>query len=198
MTLVCDKLGVVQSTSLPRNPQCQDLVEEKNKVFKRKVEQKALVMGWKLSRTKHHTMEWRTLVEEILRNENDVPCKTYNTLCPYFCLFNRPRNVGNHQPFNSLSIAEIHTYMYERQKEVVTKRGQSVPTPDQVQFDIGDTVTVPNSIILVKTIIVTVLYSRQSQDNELIHILRTIIMITLSFHTHTTTPIFTLRFWRIL
>jgi hypothetical protein len=88
--------------------------------------------------------------------------------------------------------------MYERQNEGVTKRGQSVPTPDQVQFDIGDTVEVPNSIILVKTIIITVLYSRQSQDNKLIHILRTIIIMTLSFHTHTTTPILTLRFWRIL
>jgi transposase InsO family protein len=42
MTLVCEKLGVVQSTSLPRNPQCQGLVEERNRVLKRKVEQKAL------------------------------------------------------------------------------------------------------------------------------------------------------------
>jgi transposase InsO family protein len=56
MTLICDKLGVVQSTSLPRNPQSQGLVEERDRVLKRKVEQKALAMGCKLSRK--NTTPW--------------------------------------------------------------------------------------------------------------------------------------------
>jgi transposase InsO family protein len=72
MTPVCEKLGVKSSTSLPRNPQCQGLVEERNKTLKRKVEQKAMERGWKLSRSKKHTMEWMSIVHEIIRNENDA------------------------------------------------------------------------------------------------------------------------------
>jgi hypothetical protein len=109
MTTVCEKLGVKQSTSLPRNPQRQGLVEER-----RKVEQKTLERGWKLSRSKKHTMEWVPIVHEIIRNENDVPCKTYNTLTPYFVYHKRPRDVADHQPYNSVSIAEMDLFMYER------------------------------------------------------------------------------------
>jgi transposase InsO family protein len=123
MDLVCQKINITQSTSMPRNPQCKGLVEERNKVSKRKVEQLVLGRGWLVSRNKGHTIPWIRLAEEVIMNENNSPCKTYNTLSPYFCFHNRPRDADDHQPLNSHSIAELHQYMYNHQKLNTEKCG---------------------------------------------------------------------------
>lgn len=78
--------GIDHTTSRPRNPQCQGLVEERNKVLKEKILKIAMDNGWEehiaTAEEGERTMEWVPLARKIVESENLNKCQTYQ-LSPY-------------------------------------------------------------------------------------------------------------------
>ena len=61
--------------------------------------------------------DWVPFFKEVLANENVAPLKVYNGLTPFLCFNLRPKRGGDHEPLSPSDIAEMYTFMAERQQE---------------------------------------------------------------------------------
>ena len=93
MDELCKEFNIEQTHSRPRNPQCQGLVEERNKVVKRKIFEMKMAKGWVQQPTAKRrrgaagtvrTMEWIPVARSIVHSENLNKVTTYD-LSPYLC-----------------------------------------------------------------------------------------------------------------
>ena len=100
------------TTSKPRNPQCQGLVEERNKVVKEKILKLAMSDGWEEHiRTRadgKRVMDWVPLARKVVENENMNKCQTYG-LSPYLCFHGVARG-ANLSPLTSEVTTRTPTY----------------------------------------------------------------------------------------
>ena len=128
------------TTSLPRNPQCQGLVERRNSTLKTKIYKIAGERdGWVQG---DDVLEWRGILGEIIDNENNQKTRMYG-LTPYFCYHGRHRDAGDHLPVHEASRAEVQEYMHAQQIKVAEKRLQEVDWDDAVEkYGLGDEVHV--------------------------------------------------------
>ena len=138
MVDLCDSLNTVHSTSLPRNPQCQGLVEVRNKVIKTKISKRIAQEGnW------HHKCgrpyEWTKYLDDIVAEENDNPVTMYEGITPYYIMFGRPRKAGDHLPSNC-DLSLLSEYLQERQVRHAQKK--ELVTDTEVRFEVGQEVYV--------------------------------------------------------
>ena len=100
------------TTSKPRNPQCQGLVEERNKVVKEKILKLAMADGWEEHiRTRadgKRVMDWVPLARKVVENENMNKCQTYG-LAPYLC-FHGVARAANMNPLTSEVTPRTHIH----------------------------------------------------------------------------------------
>ena len=100
--------GMDHTSSRPRNPQCQGLVEERNKVVKEKILKLAMSKGWKEHiRTRADgvkVMDWVPLARKVVEKNK---CQTYG-LSPYLC-FHGVDRAANLLPLSSEVTTQIPT-----------------------------------------------------------------------------------------
>ena len=114
------------SHGLPRNPQCQGLVENRNKTFKRKITQSLTDALWEANPdydfNKEETFDWRPHFRRTLNAENDAPIKAYGGLTPRMCMFGRPALQPMATPLGSQQMSEMHAFMHQQQQKGKMKK----------------------------------------------------------------------------
>ena len=115
---VMTRLGVSKhTTSRPRNPQTQGLVEVRNGTIKKKILELALDQGFVQTKARKHrkkgvqtdenqVMDWVPLARKVVANENDQVCSTYDC-SPYLCYHHRERST-QFAPLSTEAIAGLH------------------------------------------------------------------------------------------
>ena len=126
------------SHGLPRNPQCQGLVENMNKQLKTKVMKKMYEQGY--NKERHTEWPWEDLLDEAVHEKNRQMIQMYN-VCAYTLLYGRVPEAPDHEPFDHLQRERLRLFAHNSQKERARRLGrkhaEGFPWPT---FDVGSKV----------------------------------------------------------
>ena len=123
--------GVPQSTSMPRNPQCQGLVEKFNDTLKIKLAKVCTDAGW------DHTMkefDWNKFLPEIMYGENTTMVFPSRTM-PFIAMNLRPPAAPDAMALEPEDVQELYDHMADLQHN--TNKMHTAR-----EFNIGDVVNV--------------------------------------------------------
>ena len=134
--LVRDLGGLDESHGRPRNPQCQGLVENANKTFKRKLKQICMDNGFTDAL---QVFDWVPLLGPLLISENDAPIPLYGGVSAFVCLHGAPRSSSRCRRLSATAVEKLHTYMHECQE---TRAGKLRQYPELEDLSIGSVVRV--------------------------------------------------------
>ena len=134
--LVRDLGGLDESHGRPRHPQCQGLVENANKTFKRKLKQICMDNGFTDAL---QVFDWVPLLGPLLISENDAPIPLYGGVSAFVCLHGAPRSSSRCRRLSATAVQKLHTYMHECQE---TRAGKLRQYPELEDLSIGSVVRV--------------------------------------------------------
>ena len=112
MAYCLDSMGIKSSTSAPRNPQCQGLIEKTNNTLKTHILKLCEVGGYSES---GQEWDWVQYLAQVTMHENTVGLKLYGGLNAFFCKNHRPGYSGECEPLDEDGKAELIAYMVKCQ-----------------------------------------------------------------------------------
>ena len=129
---------------LPRNAQCQGLVERLNRTFKSRMLKRAEHVGF--DSTKDNTFAWVPYLHEAIRQHNRNPIKMYGNLCPSELMNGCPPEAPDHQSLDPDELAQLHQYCAQSMIDAAAKRHNQDVNRHSAQFAVFE----PNDVVLVR------------------------------------------------
>jgi transposase InsO family protein len=103
------------SHSMPRNPQCQGLVERANGTIKKTTHKKMEADGFVIG--EDTTWNWVATLKAVTRAWNRRVVKLYG-FCPAFLMTGQPPEAPDHQSLNPAELLEVHEHCaYQMQRQ---------------------------------------------------------------------------------
>jgi hypothetical protein len=129
--------GMLQySHSMPRNPQCQGLVERMNRTIKELLHKQLTNDGW--VRTEHDVWDWRPYLERVVGILNRRQVKLYR-VSPCVMVTGQPPEAPDHMALSASELKGLHEFCAQAQIRQAKKMEQ---TPLHKEFNRGDVVLV--------------------------------------------------------
>ena len=108
---------------MPRNPQCQGIVERANRSLKSRMHKRIEHAGYDVHKDK--TFEWVPYLHEAIRQHNRNPVKMYGKVCPSELMNGCPPEAPDHQNLTPDELRELHLFCAQRMVDHANERLQA-------------------------------------------------------------------------
>lgn len=136
---------------MPRNPQCQGLVERANRSLKSLMHKNMEHAGYDSTKDKEY--EWVPFLHNAVRLHNRTAVKMYGRMCPSELMNGCPPEAPDHQSLDPSELARLHLHCALQMRKKAAKREGRAPDEDSTNEDLekdSHAAFKPNDIVLVQ------------------------------------------------